>query len=388
MVFLYHLQWIAGEPALPFLGVDWRSILTRFDWGVCLFFVLSGYLLSGPFWEGMISGRWPDLKKYATRRVARIMPAYWLLLLAIPVLASSTYSLWGGIALMLQITGLHTFADYFYNGSVPVLWSIGIELQYYVLLPLLFISSHWIARKNPWLAGSLLAALILLSDPAWRLIAQLGVGKVPAKILPTADSRVITASVFFYLKWFAMGIFGARLAQTLRARWERRRIVWDLTFVGGIATAMIVIAFSHEGEWRTISHWGWPISPLAGMLMVVSAPSSRAAAALLENSPLRFLGRISYGLYLWHWPIQKAVFAGTLPLRFGLTRSFFICGFISLLVTCLVASLSYLFIERRAIEWAKAYVPSSLRGLALQGAMTGAPGALRPSVEVYSSASR
>jgi len=353
MVFVYHLRWIAGEPALRFAGVDWQPVLKRLDLGVCLFFVLSGYLLSGPFWDGMRTGRWPNLGRYGVRRLARILPAYWLLLVAVALLSPVTYTWWGMTGLFLQAAGLHTFADYIYLGCVPVLWSIGIELQYYVLLPAIFAGSLWLGRRRAWSATLMLVLLIAVLDPLWRQVSAALIGVLPNKVLPNAQSQVVVASVFFYLKWFGVGIAAAGLIRsydaltTLPARW------WDAMFLSGIVGLGLVVAFAREGEWRTVSTWGWPVCPMVCGLLVLSAPRSRAAIWALENGLLRFLGRISYGVYLWHWPLQKAVFGGTLPVRLGSAAAFFICGAISLFFTCLIAWLSNITVEAPAIAWAK-----------------------------------
>ena len=132
MVFIYHLRWQAGEPVLRLAGIDWQPVMKRLDVGVSLFFVLSGYLLSGPFWEAMKNGGWPDLKKYAVRRMARILPAYWVVLIAIGLLSPYTYTLWGMVGMSLQAIGVHTFADYVYLGGVPVLWSIALRLSMFI----------------------------------------------------------------------------------------------------------------------------------------------------------------------------------------------------------------------------------------------------------------
>ena len=352
LVFVYHLRWTAGEPKLAFGGIDWQFVFKRFDLGVCLFFVLSGYLLSRPYWEALSSGNWPNLEKYAIRRLARIMPAYWLVLVTIAVLAPGTYSMWGGIALLLQAVGLHTFADYTYLGCVPVLWSIGIEIQYYALLPVLFRMSSWVGRRHVWGSTIALAAIILAIDPAWRLSAGRLVPLLPGHVLPSVQSRVITESIFYFLKWFGLGIAAGGIRRLISPV-ASQRAFWDAMFLVGVAAFSIVVAFSSEGEWRSVAPWGWPICAVACGLLVFASPLSRIGAWALDNTLLRFFGSISYGIYLWHWPVQKAVFGGTLPARLGSVNAFFVCGMISLFFTCLIAWLSHAAIEAPAIRWAR-----------------------------------
>lgn len=352
MVFLYHLRWIAGEPKLMVGGLNWMLVLSRFDIGVCLFFVLSGYLLSGPFWEGALTGRWPNLERYAIRRLARILPAYWCVLIVFAVLSQTSYSMWGAIALTLQTLGIHTFSDYTYHGIVPVLWSIGIEIQYYALLPLLFLAAAFLSRRSRWIAPLALTALIAVSGVLWQAGVSLLVGHVPGKILPSASSMVITESVFHYLKWFGIGIAAAGIVKY--SPWVRKwkPLHWDLATCLSIAGIVLAIASSSKGEWRRVSLAGWPLSALACGFLVFAAPRSRLAIAVFEHSIMRFMGSISYGVYLWHRPVLKAVFGGTLPARLGPVSAFFIGGAIGFFVTVAIAWLVHVVVERPAILWA------------------------------------
>lgn len=366
LVFVYHLRWTSGEPKLFLGGIDWQLVFKRFDLGVCLFFVLSGYLLSKPFWEALSSssGEWPNLEKYAIRRLARIMPAYWSVLIAFGMLAPSTYTMWGTIALALQTVGLHTFADYTYLGCVPVLWSIGIEIQYYALLPLLFRMSSWVGRRNIWTSSLALGAIILAIDPLWRFVASRLVPFLPGHLLPTAESRVITESVFYFFKWFGIGIAASGIRRLITVT-PSSCVSWDVLFLIGVTAFSAVVAYSTEGEWRSVTRWGWPVCALSCGLIVLATPSSKLGAWVFDKALFRFFGSISYGIYLWHWPVQKAVFGGTLPGRLGSTRAFFVCGAISLVSTCLIAWLSRVVIEAPAIRWAKsqASTRAALQGL-------------------------
>ena len=351
MVFVYHLRWMAGEPALVWLGIDWQQILTRFDSGVCLFFVLSGYLLSGRFWDTAAEGRAPDVGRYFVRRLARILPAYWVMLCVFGLLAPSTYTFWGAVAIVLQTLGLHTFADFTYKGVVPVLWSIGIELQFYVLLPILFWGTRSLARR-PAAIPVLIAGCILLLDFGWAYTTVGLTGVMPAKVLPAPTSVVVQESVFFYLKWFGIGILGAWIVRRQLIR-RMREIVWDCAFIMAVIAFLAVIAGSREGQWRSVSTFGWPAGCLVCGLLVITCPRSRCARVLFDNRIMQCIGTLSYGIYLWHWPVQQAVFGGTLPGRLGEVGAFWAAGAVAMVVTLLIAGAMYVSVERPAIRWSQ-----------------------------------
>src|SRR6185369_15500611 len=153
LVFFYHLRWHArpldgSRLVLNVGGFDAEPLLTRCDIGVAIFFVLSGLLLSLPFWSAILSGSpAPKFGPYFWRRVCRILPAYYAILAVVYLLRDGTYTFHGAIDFALHATFLHTFADFSYLSVHPALWTIGIEFQFYLLLPLLMAGMAALWRK-------------------------------------------------------------------------------------------------------------------------------------------------------------------------------------------------------------------------------------------------
>lgn len=351
-VFVYHLRWIAGEPRLQFAGIELQTYMRQLDLGVCIFFVLSGFLLSKPFWMSLNeNGSLPAFREYLLRRLVRVYPAYVLILICFASVQSSTYSLWGMIGLLQQLLGLHTFADFSFNGAVPVLWTIGIEIQFYLVLPFLFWVLARLPFRRPLLHIGTLLVLTVSAQTLWPFVADTVYYYLPARYY-SPKGPVRSSSVFHFLPWFFFGIASARLsiAATWRSLSERR-----VNGVCAVSTLYLgaAVLWGNEGGWRNVGIWGWPAMPAACAALIIGSTQSVIAGRLLDSGIMRTLGIWSYGIYLWHWPVLKAVFGGTLPGRLSPSVSFIVCGGLALCVTCLISALTWRFVESPAMRSAR-----------------------------------
>lgn len=353
LVFFYHLRWHARPApetrlALDIGPFDIEPLLQRCDIGVGIFFILSGLLLSMPFWRALLDGRpAPQTGPYLWRRACRIVPAYYAVLTVVYLLHESTYTFYGMMEFLLHATFLHNFADSTYNGVLPVLWTIGIEFQFYLLLPIIMSAVAVTWRKcGAWIAmGALFAGAWLLDIASHTALAALA-PRVPDRFLADSDSLVAGGTIFSYVKLFAFGI-AAALA-VLRWPWSRRTAdyVCALSLIGTAA----LIACGDEAGWRTTATLGWPLNAFVLALLAASLACSDFFARIASARWLAATGTISYGIYLWHEPVQRAVFGGTLKNNLHGWPLFFIGGAMALAVTVLVAALSWRFIERNALR--------------------------------------
>src|SRR5690606_19954286 len=138
LVLLHHLiqrlSPYAIEPGLkPFFQFGLMG-----SFGVAAFFVLSGYLLSRPFWQALDAGQpMPSVRTSALRRAARIVPGYWLALTVSFVLSLTLFGLTPNASLVQRyVAGLLLVSDFHYTTFFPVeyngpLWSIGFEVTSY-----------------------------------------------------------------------------------------------------------------------------------------------------------------------------------------------------------------------------------------------------------------
>ncbi|MFL5065228.1 MAG: acyltransferase family protein [Xanthobacteraceae bacterium] len=295
--------------------------------GVDVFFVISGYLITGIIAREMARERFSLLGFY-NRRVRRIFPALivvlcatlvlgWLWMLPAPFeqLGSDIFASAGflaNIALLLQ-------SGYFdvESAKKPLLhlWSLGIEEQFYLAWPLLLMLA---AR----LRLSLLAVALVLGLGSFLLnVALIGSDPVATFYLPFTRAFELLAGAVLACGWNRVNQAGA--ASNLRA---------------GIGALLIVIAAGVLDPHRAFPGW-WALLPVVGTALLLSAPAAWINRVVLAAPAFVWVGLISYPLYLWHWPLL--VFFGTI--KFGsltLPERELI-----LLASALLAWLTYRFVE-------------------------------------------
>lgn len=359
LVFLYHLRWAAGDPPLMVAGFDLLPAFKNCDIGVAIFFALSGLLLSMPFWRAIHASKpTPDYGRYLWRRACRIVPAYYACLVVVFLLEGGTYTLYGFLDFLLHTSFLHTFSDQSYLSHHGVLWTIGIEFQFYLLLPVIMAGVGWLTRR----AGAITACLGLI---VLTTLIGLAAAKalhfiephVPDRFLGPDGKVLSMGTIFHYLKYFALGISGSALA--LHWRKQPNTLAPNLGAVAGLLGTLVLLFISGEGVWRETAPTGWPVNLAIFALLAAALPAAPIFSRFFELRPLVFAGEISYGVYLWHDLVIKAVFAGTLPGRFHGWPLVLIGGAVALAITTLVAWLSFRFLEKPAMQASYPFVSAA-----------------------------
>ncbi|HEX4065514.1 MAG TPA: acyltransferase [Acidobacteriaceae bacterium] len=317
-----HLRWPTAFSSVSGLAQD--------GWvGVDIFFVLSGFLITSILLTSDRSLR--SLRDFYIKRAARIWPLYYFLLLLVCVDAYHVHQSypWRPSLVLIQ-----NFLPAFPNLGFNQTWSLCIEEQFYFFWPLLvlFAPRKWLQ----WIIGA-----VLLVSPVLREIA-IHQGVIP-KLLYTATPYRLDA--------IAMGSAIALAYQRI----SRQRIGQLGRWVFPPAlVATVVLFYLHRSEF-------WPRSAVAYSLLAVTAgallcmvlsPNSRFLGAVLRMRGLRWLGSISYGLYLLH------------PLVFGLASKLRLPSAweemaLSLCVSVLAAALSWHLVEKRLIRSARRYIETS-----------------------------
>ncbi|MEU4483065.1 acyltransferase family protein [Micromonospora sp. NPDC023966] len=337
------LAFHGGVAALPggFLGVD-------------AFFVLSGFLITSLLLaEHRDTGR-IDLVAFWGRRVRRLLPALLLVLLVVLLVSRKLMPgtelgalRWDALAALGYVANwrmANRHGDYFAaTGSPSPLqhtWSLGIEEQFYLLWPLLLIALlGWAARRGAVPPGRRLGAalpVVLLGAAGSALAAG-------ALFTPNALDRVYYGTdtrAVALLVGVGLAVLLARRSEAVTDRPARHPVLGALALAGVALTGWCWA--SAEGGDAWLYRGGLTVAALAVAAVITHAVVSPASptARLLALAPLVWLGRISYGVYLWHWPLFQWLTAE----RTGLT------GVALLAARCAgtlaVAAGSYLLVER------------------------------------------
>lgn len=291
LVVAYHLGWLRGG----WLGVD-------------VFFVLSGYLITALLLgEHDRSGR-VDLRAFWMRRARRLVPA---LLVVVPLALVAAMALgWpptarraaaiDGAAALTWWSNWRSLAVGGYWASVPSLfrhaWSLGIEEQFYVAWPLLFIGSARLARKVGRSVRSAIAATAgagILASATWSLVlaSRLPDGNL-SRVYVGTDARALTP------------LTGCLLAALLSHRaWGRaaQRLLTLLSVASG-AALLVLAATTYVSSRTTYSHG------VLILIAVLAAGVVPGATIVGRIDPVTsWLGTRSYGIYLISWPLQVLV---------------------------------------------------------------------------------
>jgi peptidoglycan/LPS O-acetylase OafA/YrhL len=308
LVLLYH----AGLPAVPagFVGVD-------------VFFVISGFLITQLLLKELVQTGGISLKRFYARRAKRLLPAAAIVLAATAamVVAFVPKARWEDIGGDIVASAMYFVnwrladrsVDYLAEDVEPSpvqhFWSLAVEEQYYLVWPLLLIVVTWFARRGGRSLGPSL----------WLGLAVAGIPSLAWSVYQTAYEP---ASAFFITTtrmWelalgAAIAIGAGRLARMPRGV----AIALGWAGMAGIGTAALV--FSTDTPWPGYAAAVPTIGAAAVIAAGTAANGKWAPSQVLGTMPFRWVGGLSYSLYLWHWPliVIAATYWGDLSVTRGL----------------------------------------------------------------------
>jgi peptidoglycan/LPS O-acetylase OafA/YrhL len=297
--------------------------------GVDVFFVISGYLITGILAAELADNRFSILNFYE-RRIRRIMPC----LLAV-IIASSVAAAILLVPMDFRDFAKSVVATLFFASNVlffrqsgyfdeqselkPMLhtWSLAVEEQYYIFFPVLLWLIHRYARDRMVL---LLAPLAILSFA----ISVWGVRHAPAFTFFMAPTRI----------WELFA--GALLALGLVPAIEKRFIREALSWLGLGLIGYAIIVFTESTRFPGLN----ALFPVVGAVLLIHSARGTSAGWLLSRRVPVFIGLISYSLYLWHWPI---IVFSEYRLGHGLSGLETVAAIAASLI---VATISWRYVER------------------------------------------
>lgn len=317
--------------------------------GVDLFFVLSGFLITGLMADEIETGGRLNLGQFYWRRAKRLLPAAWLMMATVAIVA-------GGIATdalprlraealasLFYVTNwelLSVHVSYFEaTGRQPLLqhlWSLAIEEQYYIAWALLVpLGMRWLGRKGTAVAALAMAA----GSAAWMAVLAMHIGYPdqgdPSRLYFGTDTHGFQ---------LLLGSALALVWRPARLSWlihPLLRAFWIVTGIVLLAALLVMCSIMGE-EARILYPWGLLLAGVTsvGLIAVASHPAL-PLGHWLDNPPMRWLGNRSYGIYLWHWPIYMLMRPG---IDWRALDPHLVVG-LRLALSIAIAALSYRYLE-------------------------------------------
>ena len=279
--------------------------------GVDVFFVISGFVITGLLLRQPAHQVGPNLVSFYARRIRRIVPAATLALVTTTVVADVALGRRMDPALLTDVRWaalfsanfrfIHTGSNYFVPGVSPSLvthfWSLGVEEQFYLCFPIVVFTLAWLAPPRARRAALGVVLVLGVVASAWWSAHLTVLDPTPAYYSP-------------FTRFWELALGG--LVATLPASWARRAPRANAV-LATIALSVLALAVGHlttSSVYPGVLAW-WPCAATAVLLWTGQASARGGPRSWLSWRPLRYVGDVSYGFYLWHYgwlmlPLQFA----------------------------------------------------------------------------------
>jgi peptidoglycan/LPS O-acetylase OafA/YrhL len=294
LVVWYHAWLVSGQSIAGVNFVAEAGFL-----GVDLFFFISGFCIFFPYARARREGRpGPTTRRFFFRRAIKILPSYLLALAVFAIVYHARFASPADAAIQIasHLAFVHTLSPLTFGAISGPLWTIGVEVQFYVLFPLLCP----FFRKSPLLAY---LALVAFAETYRVVVGQAGLG----------STFLFINQLPAYLDVFGSGMFAAHVLTTVaRPATERGRTLFTVGSIAAFALAvggLGEVAAIARGAADSGAAYDWvnavrvAIGPLCIALALSTSFALRRWRALLTTRAFVFLSVISYNLYLWNLEI-------------------------------------------------------------------------------------
>lgn len=353
-----------------------------------MFFVLSGFLLFLPYVKALLrdSGTtMPDTREYVLHRVLRVFPAYLVIFLIANFVFRAVYienptlqpigttNGTGMITdpgqLIANLTLTQTYVPQYFQTGINPAWSLTLEIAFYASLPFLGVILFRLRRRSR--AHPLRIALI--APIALLLLGFVGKMFVPAIVDATGVTdpllqewgdnwlavflrSFLTMSDTFAYGMFAVILFVAMERGVLPERLSRRiRLIAALAFFPSALLALLLLATRNTFALSAIAF------TCAVVVVIVVAPLARGESSKLARgldlAPLRFLGRISLSIYLWHYPVLILLGRSRFLSTGDNVTALLSNVAVAMIITFALSIVTYYAVEKPALLLTKRYRP-------------------------------
>ena len=362
-VFAYHGSVLLGLGG--FMARHWNIVGLFGPLGVCIFFVISGFLLFRPFVGAILGDRTaPGSGSFWLRRSLRVLPAYWVAL-ALLWLVFDKIDIPNTGDFFTYFGLVQNYRTGFADGGLDVAWTLVIEMSFYLVLPVFAALLILLARRTRTMRSR---ALIALGGAVAWFVAGVGLRIWDIWFRhspPSPRGEWFGVSQLMrwlpgYLHWFAGGMLLAVVIE-----WSRRghplpafvRLLGDHPWVSWlIAFACLGANIAVDIPQNAYTGTPWQgfivtlFTPLFATFLflpsVVGHPQSLIRRSLAWG-PVAWLGLISYGFYLWHRPIMVEIISDTSGAGSRTGLAWFVLRYtMAFVVTVAFAAASYYAVER------------------------------------------
>jgi peptidoglycan/LPS O-acetylase OafA/YrhL len=339
--------------------------------GVSIFFILSGFLLSYPFWKSYLNrGDFPDIKEYILRRATRIIPGFYIVLLVSTLLVIAlkipTEHLWTRFFAALTFTSGFHYITLFPSDIDGALWSISFEIFCYILMPIFMYGLFKLfGRKRSFLKSFSywmgVMVLVLVVNQFVRILFtpddinrgwQYG-------IIGGAKAWVPNYNPIGFFGHFSFGIIAAGVTTVLHLNSEKvlkykKENVFDIITLITFACSIVFIWLMKKQPEFSFSFqkqpYFFPFYQLMIAAMLALFPHTNLVGRIFDNVFFKFTAKVSFGLYLWH---QIIIFIVTTVWVFDFKnfRTWLSVSIGIVIAAYVVATLSYKFVEKPILDW-------------------------------------